>query len=60
MPYCECRCGDRTGGGVFLPGHDQRLRSALEKAVGSLLELRGLVEKETGRQIKCAAKAAKE
>ena len=34
-----------TGGGWYLPGHDQKLRSAIEKKVGGLLELRGLVEK---------------
>jgi hypothetical protein len=31
-PECECGCGDRTGGGRFLPGHDARLKSALVTA----------------------------
>lgn len=41
---CECGCGETRSTGQFLPGHDQRLRTALEKAVGGLLPLRALVE----------------
>lgn len=43
MP-CECGCGSTPTRGDFLPGHDQRLRSALEKRVGGLLALRTLVD----------------
>ena len=42
---CECGCGEMTRGGWYMPGHDQKLRSAIEEKVGGLLELRGLVEK---------------
>ncbi|MDQ6832038.1 MAG: hypothetical protein M3008_01460, partial [Chloroflexota bacterium] len=28
-PFCECGCGDQTGGGRFLPGHDGRLKGRL-------------------------------
>ncbi len=44
MSACECRCGANTEGGDFLPGHDQKLRVALEERVGGLLEMRDLVE----------------
>ncbi len=40
---CECGCGEDTLGG-FRPGHDQKLRIALEQRVGGLLALRSLVE----------------
>lgn len=30
---CQCGCGLMTGGGLFRPGHDARLKSALKKAV---------------------------
>lgn len=41
---CACGCGDRPVKGVFLPGHDQRLRADLERRVGGLIQLRMLVE----------------
>jgi hypothetical protein len=42
--------------GDFLPGHDQKLRSEIEKQVGGLLKLRELVERELGRSIKTKKK----
>jgi len=42
---CNCGCGETTAGGQFLPGHDQKLRIAIERKVGGLLELKALVEK---------------
>ena len=44
MPECECGCGKLTTGGSFLPGHDQKLRTSIEKRVGGILQLRELVE----------------
>ena len=41
---CACGCGKETGGGVFLPGHDQALRSQIERKIGGLLPLRDLVD----------------
>jgi hypothetical protein len=41
---CQCACGEPVEGSLFVPGHDQRLRVALETRVGGLLPLRGLVE----------------
>jgi hypothetical protein len=29
---CTCECGEMTGGGRFLPGHDSRLKSRLVQA----------------------------
>lgn len=45
---CECGCEGMTEGGDFLPGHDQRLRAAIERRAGGLLLLRDLVEQATG------------
>jgi hypothetical protein len=41
---CACGCGDKPVKGIFLPGHDQRLRADLERRVGGLIQLRMLVE----------------
>lgn len=41
---CECGCGESPTRGNFSPGHDQRLRTSLEKRVGGLSALRILVE----------------
>ena len=41
---CQCGCGAGVEGNEFLPGHDQKLRVALERQVGGLLGLRDLVE----------------
>ena len=44
MTDCACGCGESTAGGIFLPGHDQRLRTKLERRVGGLLSLARLVD----------------
>jgi hypothetical protein len=41
---CECGCGEPAVVGSFRPGHDQKLRTDLERRVGGLLALRSLVE----------------
>ncbi|HWJ23857.1 MAG TPA: hypothetical protein VNS52_15995 [Gemmatimonadaceae bacterium] len=43
MRVCACGCAELTEGGVFRPGHDQKLRAQLERRVGGLLALRQLV-----------------
>ena len=43
MPSCECGCNEKVAQGQFLPGHDQKLRTALEADVGGILPLRSLV-----------------
>lgn len=42
MAECQCGCGQESAR-EFLPGHDQKLRTALEAQVGGLLALRTLV-----------------
>jgi len=41
---CECGCGKPTVIGAFRPGHDQKLRTDIERRVGGLLALRSLIE----------------
>lgn len=48
---CDCGCGGKTKGGKFLPGHDQKLRSAIEKAAGGLENVRTIVEQHLGKSI---------
>lgn len=48
---CICGCGEKTKGGKFCPGHDQKLRKAIEDAVGGLESLRSLVEAHVGKTI---------
>ncbi|QUS57321.1 hypothetical protein [Pseudovibrio brasiliensis] len=48
---CLCGCGLQTKGGKFLPGHDQKLRAAIEQAVGGLSQLRELAETHLGYPI---------
>lgn len=48
---CQCGCGQQTAY-RFLPGHDQKLRIAIEKAVGGLDALRELAERHIGQPIK--------
>ena len=43
MSQCKCGCGNETVNGDFSPGHDQKLRIALEETVGGLLNLQILV-----------------
>jgi hypothetical protein len=43
MPLCACGCEKLTKGGVYLPGHDAKLRKAIEKSVGGLQSLDRLV-----------------
>ena len=44
MAVCACGCGEETAGGVYRPGHDQKLRTALEERTGGLLRLARLVD----------------
>jgi hypothetical protein len=53
MKWCECGCGEKTKGGEFLPGHDQRLRVEVERVAGGLLKLRELVEAAKDMKIIC-------
>lgn len=44
MAYCNCGCDKITKGGLFLPGHDQKLRAKIENKVCGLLQLKELVQ----------------
>lgn len=48
---CLCGCREKTKGGKFRPGHDQKLRKAIEDAVGGLESLRSIAEGHVGRPI---------
>lgn len=48
---CFCGCGAKTKGGKYCPGHDQKLRKAIEDAVGGLESLRLIAEAHVGRPI---------
>ena len=54
MAICICGCGEATRGGKFRPGHDQKLRAAIEDAAGGLESLRTIIEKHIGRSISAA------
>ena len=49
---CGCGCKGMTKGGDYLPGHDQKLRAAIEDKVGGLQELKSLVEKTLNCRIR--------
>ena len=44
MGRCECGCGEDANTREFAPGHDQKLRTSLERRVGGLLALRTLID----------------
>ena len=48
--YCACGCGGLSKE-KWLPGHDQRLRAAIENEVGGLVELRRIIEELLHRSI---------
>lgn len=48
---CLCGCGAKTKGGKFCPGNDQKLRKAIEYAVGGLESLRSITEGHLGKPI---------
>jgi len=48
--YCACGCGAICRG-KWLPGHDQKLRAAIENEVGGLIELRRIIEERLHRSI---------
>ena len=54
--YCACGCGGLCKG-EWLPGHDQRLRAAIEHEVGGLVELRRIIEERLHRSIELRPEA---
>jgi hypothetical protein len=58
MGNCKCGCGERTSGGNFLPGHDQKLRTMLVDEVGGLFALQELVQ--SAKKYSCGEKDPEE
>ncbi len=49
---CLCGCGEPVSRKQkFRPGHDQRLRVALEQEIGGLEAMKELVEEHLGREV---------
>lgn len=55
---CACGCGNTTKTGTFLPGHDQKLRSAIEQEVGGLERLKEIIENYLGYEIQTVSAGA--
>lgn len=53
---CACGCGGMAKTGEYMPGHDQKLRSAIEREVGGLANLRSIVEQHIGHTISSTGK----
>lgn len=51
LKLCDCGCGRYTRGADYMPGHDVRIYSAIVSHVGSLRNLREVVERYTGKRI---------
>lgn len=49
LKLCDCGCGGYPRGADYMPGHDVRIYSALVGHVGSLRNLREVVERYTGK-----------
>jgi uncharacterized phosphosugar-binding protein len=43
MALCVCGCGEATAGGLFKSGHDQKMRSDIERRAGGLVPLKLLI-----------------
>lgn len=49
---CLCGCGEPVSANQkFRPGHDGKLRAALEREVGGLQALKEVVENHLGREV---------
>jgi len=51
LKLCDCGCGGYPRGRDFIPGHDVRIYSAILGHVGSLRNLREVVERYTGKPV---------
>jgi len=58
LKLCDCGCGAYARGDDFLPGHDNRIYSAIVSHVGGLRNLREVVEQYTGKPIDINARPA--
>jgi len=51
LKLCDCGCGRYPRGADYMPGHDVRIYSAIVGHVGSLRNLREVVERYTGKRV---------
>ena len=51
LKLCDCGCGGYPRGADFMPGHEIRIYSAIVGHVGSLRNLREIVELYTGKSV---------
>jgi len=52
LKLCDCGCGGYPRGADFMLGHDVRFYSAIIGHVGSLRNLKEVVERYTGKSVK--------
>ena len=55
LKLCDCGCGGYPRGGDYMPGHEMCVLSALVDHVGSVRNLREVVEQYTGKAIDMSA-----
>jgi len=51
LKLCDCGCGRYPRGDDYMPGHEVSIYSALIGHVGSLRNLREVVERYTGKPV---------
>jgi len=51
LKLCDCCCGGYPRGADYMPGHEVRIYSALIDHVGSLRNLREVIELYTGKPV---------
>ena len=58
LKLCDCGCGGYPRGGDYMPGHEMHVFRALVDHVGSVRNLREVVEQYTGKAVDMSAIAA--
>ena len=58
LKLCDCGCGGFPRGGDYMPGHEMHVFRALVDHVGSVRNLREVVEQYTGKAVDMSAFAA--
>ena len=55
LKLCDCGCGGYPRGGDYMPGHEMHILRALVDHVGSVRNLREVVEQYTGKALDMSA-----
>jgi hypothetical protein len=55
LKLCDCGCGAYPRGGDYMPGHEMQVFRALVDHVGSVINLREVVEQYTGKTLDMSA-----